>query len=175
MHTPLKVTVVTVSDRVAAGVREDRSGPLAQELVTASLGVRAELTVVPDGAASVADAVRAALASGSRLVVTTGGTGVSPRDRTPEGTAPLLDRELPGVAEAIRRAGAEHTPHAVLTRGLVGVVDAGSRTGSDGESGHPGAVVANLPGSTGGVRDGLAVLLPLVPHLLDQLAGGDHT
>lgn len=166
MQTPLTVTVITVSDRVADGVREDRSGPLALELATAALDAPVDLRVVPDGADAVTGAVRAALARGSRLVVTTGGTGVSPRDRTPEGTAPVLDRELPGVAEAIRHAGAEQTPHAVLTRGLVGVVDAAD--------GHPGAVVANLPGSTGGVRDGLAVLLPLVPHLLDQLGGGDH-
>ncbi|WP_462417141.1 MogA/MoaB family molybdenum cofactor biosynthesis protein [Kytococcus sp. Marseille-QA3725] len=166
MSHAVPCTVVTVSDRVSQGAREDRSGPLARDLVTEALGGPVELQVVPDGEESVREAVRTALRSGARLVVTTGGTGVSPRDRTPEGTAPLLDRQLPGVAAALHAAGADKGPHALLTRGLVGVVDAGEDS--------PGAVVANLPGSTGGVRDGLAVLLPVVPHVLDQLAGGDH-
>lgn len=167
--TSVRACVLTVSDRVSRGEREDRSGPLARDLLTSGLGDLLEgvdLRVVPDGEDPVREAVAAALGEGARLVVTTGGTGVSPRDRTPEGTAPLLDRELPGVAAALHAAGAEAGPHALLTRGLVGVVDAGP--------GAPGALVANLPGSTGGVRDGLAVLLPLVPHVLDQLTGGDH-
>lgn len=168
-QSPLHARVITVSDRVAAGVRHDRSGPLAADLVSAALDCEVQVQVVPDGEDCVRRAVSAALADGCQLVVTTGGTGVSPRDRTPEGTAGLLDRELPGVAAALHAAGRDKGPHALLTRGVVGVVDAGSPHGPAG-----GALVANLPGSTGGVRDGLAELLPLVPHVLDQLAGGDH-
>lgn len=154
----VKAVVVTVSDRSAAGVRDDVSGPAASELLEAA-GYAPRAVVVPDGAPSVEAALRAALASGARLVVTSGGTGVGPRDRTPEGTRPVLDRELPGVMELLRSASGK--PHAYLTRGLAGVTDAG-------------ALVVNLPGSPRAVREGLAVLLPLVPHVLDQLAGGDH-
>lgn len=156
---PWHAAVVTVSDRCSAGLREDRSGPLAVGLVEAA-GFVATRRVVPDGADSVAAAVRAVLDAGARLVVTTGGTGVGPRDRTPEGTRGVLDRELPGLAERIRAA-SDH-PHAALSRGLVGVVD------------RPGALVVNLPGSTGGVREGLSVVLPIAHHVIDQLQGGDH-
>lgn len=162
--------VLTVSDRCARGEREDRSGPLAATLL-AGFGVDAQVRVIPDGAASVHAAIDEALAGGARVVLTTGGTGVAPRDRTPEGTLDHLDRELPGLAQAIRDQGRGYGPEArvpmaVLSRGVAGTVDA--------RDGRPGAVIVNAPGSPGGVRDTVAVLGPLLGHLLDQIDGGDH-
>ncbi len=158
MNEPVRTVVVTVSDRAAAGRREDLSGPIAAEALRAA-GFAAEVVVVPDGATPVMDAIREALAAGARVVVTTGGTGVGPNDRTPEGTLAVIDREVPGIAELLRSASGK--PHAYLSRGVAGVVD-------------PGAVVVNLPGSPTAVAEGIAVLVPLLPHLLDQAAGGDH-
>ncbi|WP_413451397.1 MogA/MoaB family molybdenum cofactor biosynthesis protein [Georgenia phoenicis] len=151
-------TVLTVSTRCSRGEREDLSGPLAVRLL-AELGCAVgPVRVVPDGEEPVREALRTALADGARVVLTTGGTGVSPTDRTPEATGPLLERELAGVAEAVRRHGT--APAAVLSRGLVGTVGS--------------AVVVNAPGSPGGVSDTVAVVGPLLGHILDQLDGGDH-
>lgn len=155
-----RAVVVTCSTRAAQGVYPDRGGALLVEALRAWGCEVPDATVVPDGPA-VAEAVAAAVASAPDLVVTTGGTGLTPTDGTPEATRPLLDREVPGLAEAIRARGvANGIPTAVLSRGLAGL--AGS------------TLVVNLPGSTGGVRDALAVLAEVLPHALSQARGGDH-
>lgn len=156
----MKATVITASNRAAAGVYEDTGGPL---IVAALEEAGFEVTgpvVVPDGD-PVAAAIRDAVAAGARAVLTTGGTGLTPTDLTPEATRPLLDREVPGIAEAIRAYGvAQGVPTAALSRGLAGV------------SGP--ALVVNLPGSRGGVKDGLAVVVPLLRHAVEQIVGSDH-
>lgn len=157
--------VITVSDRSAAGLRPDLSGPALAELIRAA-GYDVEIRLVADGSESVREALRAALDEGARLIVTTGGTGVGPRDRTPEATAAVIDRELPGLAEAIRAEGRRHSSHAALSRGVAGVVDP--------SPGSPGALIVNLPGSPAAVRDGAEVLLPVARHALAQLSGADH-
>jgi molybdenum cofactor synthesis domain-containing protein len=156
----MRAVVVVASNRAASGVYEDTTGPLIVSALRDWGFETGPALVVPDGD-PVADAIRAAVAGGAAAVLTTGGTGINPTDRTPEATRPLLDRELPGVAEALRARGvANGVPTASLSRGLVGV--AGS------------TLVANLPGSRGGVKDGLAVLAEILPHAVDQLRGGDH-
>jgi molybdenum cofactor synthesis domain-containing protein len=156
----VKATVVCASNRAAAGVYEDTTGPLIAEALT-DLGF--EVTgpvVVPDGE-PVAEALRAAVDAGARVVLTTGGTGLTPTDLTPEVTRPLLDFEVPGIAEAVRAYGvAQGVPTAALSRGLAGV--------------RGRALIVNLPGSRGGVKDGLAVLAPLLVHAVQQIAGSDH-
>ncbi|MFB7252262.1 molybdenum cofactor biosynthesis protein B [Microbacterium sp. NPDC056234] len=151
--------VITVSDRAAAGVREDLSGPTGADLLIAA-GWSTGVTIVPDEPEEIASAVRAAIADGSRLIVTTGGTGIGPRDVTPEATLPLLGTVIPGIAEELRRIGAVKVPTALLSRGVAGILD--------------GALVVNLAGSPGAVRDGIPVILGLVDHVLSQHAGGDH-
>lgn len=173
-HEVYRARVITVSDRSARGERPDDSGPQAVARLAAE-GYLVDAALVPDGAESVAEAIRAALNSGARLVVTTGGTGISPRDQTPEGTRPLLTRELPGIAEELRRDGARHTPFAVLSRGLAGIAHrGGAAEQGDAPDAVPGALVVNLPGSAAAVGQGLDVLLPLIPHVLAQLDGSDH-
>ena len=151
--------VVTASNRAAAGVYADRGGPMIVEWLRARGYATPDPTVVPDGE-PVGEALRAAVADAVDVVITTGGTGISPTDATPEVTRAVLDYEVPGLADAIRAAGAPTVPTAVLSRGLTGVA---GRT-----------LVVNLPGSTGGVRDGLAVLAGVLDHAVDQLRGGDH-
>ncbi|NUO35480.1 MAG: MogA/MoaB family molybdenum cofactor biosynthesis protein [Dermatophilaceae bacterium] len=152
--------VVTASTRAAAGVYEDRSGPVIVERLRAWGFDVGDPVVVPDGD-ELGRALRVALAGEPALVLTSGGTGLTPTDVTPEQTAPLLDRVVPGVAEAIRAAGvAKGVPTAMLSRGLVGVAGR--------------SFVANLPGSRGGVVDALDVLEPVLGHALDQVPGSDH-
>lgn len=160
----MRAAVITCSDRVFSETYADRSGPLIVDaLVNQGFEVEEPVTV-PDEVPAITGAIQAAIAAGARVVVTTGGTGVAPRDVTVEATRDLLDYELPGIMEATRRLGAEHTPRALLSRGLAGVATCGGVR----------AVVINAPGSTGGARDVLAVAGSLLVHLVDQLDGGDH-
>ncbi|MEV7692582.1 MogA/MoaB family molybdenum cofactor biosynthesis protein [Microbacterium sp. NPDC089189] len=155
-----RAEVITVSDRSAAGVREDASGPVAVGLLRDAGWSCGDARIVADGVDSVEGALRAALADGAQLIVTTGGTGLSPRDQTPEGTARVIQREVPGIAEALRREGAGEKPAIMLTRGRAGV------TGS--------ALIVNLPGKPAAVASGVPLVLSVAAHILDQLAGGDH-
>lgn len=158
--TGRRAAVVTCSTRAAQGVYPDRGGALIVETLREWGCTVGDPVVVPDGP-RVAEALAAVLATAPDLLLTTGGTGLSPTDGTPEATGPLLDREVPGLAETIRARGvAQGVPTAALSRGLAGL--AGS------------TLVVNLPGSTGGVRDALAVLAEVLPHALDQVRGGDH-
>lgn len=158
--TALRAEVVVASNRAAAGVYDDETGPLIVELLQRLGFTVADPVVVPDGD-PVGEAIRTAVDGGARVVLTTGGTGLTPTDRTPEQTRALLDREAPGIAEAIRAAGvAKGVPTAALSRGTAGVVGS--------------CLVVNLPGSRGGVKDGLAVLEPMLVHAVEQVVGSDH-
>jgi molybdopterin adenylyltransferase len=151
----MRAAVLTVSDGVAEGVRDDRSGDLLEELLRGD-GYEVVRRVVADERDAIAAAV-VELADEAALVLTTGGTGVGPRDVTPEATAQAIERPAPGIAEAIRADAVSRTPHGLLSRGTAGIR---GRT-----------LVVNLPGSTGGCRDGFAVLRPALPHALELLAG----
>jgi molybdenum cofactor synthesis domain-containing protein len=152
--------VITVSDRSAAGQRGDTSGPIAVDLLR-TLGFQvADPVVVPDVEDDIEAALRDAVGSGVDLVVTTGGTGLSPRDVTPEATVRVVDRLAPGIAEALRQYNREQVPTTILSRAVAGIAGR--------------SLVVNLPGSAGGVRDGVAVLTPVLGHVVAQLRGGDH-
>ena len=151
----MKAAVLTVSDGVARGERDDESGPLLEQLLEVD-GYEVVRRVVSDDVDEIAGAIRE-LADDARLVLTTGGTGIAPRDVTPEATVGVLDRVAPGIAEALRADSIARTPHGLLSRGAAGVVGS--------------TLVVNLPGSTGGCRDGYAVLRPALAHGLELLAG----
>ncbi len=154
-----RALVVTASNRASQGVYADKGGPLLAEALE-RLGFAVDgPRVVPDGD-PVEQALREGVAAGYEVILTTGGTGISPTDRTPDATARVLDYEIPGIPQAIRAEGLAKVPTAALSRGLAGVA---GRT-----------LIVNLPGSTGGVRDGLAVLARVLPHAVDQMRGGDH-
>jgi molybdenum cofactor synthesis domain-containing protein len=156
-----RARVVTVSDRSSQRLREDASGPAAADLLR-GLGFDVDdVVVVPDDVEQVQQALRSAVGAGVDVVLTTGGTGFAPRDVTPEATRPLLDREAPGLPEALRRTRQDEVPTTVLSRGVAGTIGA--------------TFVLNLPGSTGAVRDAADVLAPVLGHLVAQLRGsGDH-
>jgi molybdenum cofactor synthesis domain-containing protein len=156
----IRALAVTVSNRAAAGVYEDKSGPVLADLLRAAGCEVDGPVVIPDGAPVVA-ALRDGIAAGYDVIVTTGGTGLTPGDQTPEMTRLVLDREIPGIPEAIRAAGvAAGVPSAVLSRGAAGLAST--------------TLIVNLPGSAGGVRDGMGVLANLLGHAIDQVRGGDH-
>jgi molybdenum cofactor synthesis domain-containing protein len=156
---PPRALVVTVSNRAAAGVYADRGGPILADGLR-ELGFKVDGPQVVRDGEPVAEALTAAVAAGYDVILTTGGTGLTPLDLTPEMTARVITREIPGIAEAIRMRSMDKVPASVLSRGLAGLA---GRT-----------LVVNLPGSPGGCKDGMAVLAPVLRHAVDQIGGGDH-
>lgn len=156
----MRIAVITCSTRSATGERIDESGQILDAgLVEAGHEVLPRM-VVPDDVDQIRAAVESAIAQGVELVVTTGGTGLTPTDVTPEAIAPMLDRTVPGISETLRAVSRHRVPTSVLSRGVAGTIGT--------------TLVVTLPGSPGGVRDGLAVLLPIIDHAVDQIAAGDH-
>lgn len=155
-----RARVVTVSDRSHGGLRHDSSGPLLASLLRDLGFAEAEVVVVPDDVPEIERVLREAIDAKFDLVVTTGGTGFAPRDVTPEATRRVLDKEAPGLAEALRQFNRDQVPTTILSRAVAGVAGA--------------SIVVNLPGSTGGVRDGVDVLAPVIGHAIVQMRGGDH-
>src|SRR5436190_14096865 len=150
-----RARVITVSDRSHGGLRHDESGPLLASLLRELGFAEAEVVVVPDEVPAIQDALRAAIADGVDVVATTGGTGFAPRDVTPEATRGVIEREAPGLAEALRQFNRDAVPTTILSRAAAGTIGS--------------AIVVNLPGSTGGVRDGVAVLAPVIGHAIEQI------
>lgn len=157
----MKVAVITCSNRSAAGERPDESGELLAALAESDGYEVTSRCIVPDEIEAIRSAVSTAVQSGVSVILTTGGTGIAPTDVTPEAVRPLLDREVPGIAEVLRLAARDRIPTSVLSRGVAGTIGS--------------AVVITLPGSPGGVRDGWSLLSPILPHAAAQLAGHDHS
>ena len=156
----MKAAVITCSNRSASGERADDSGELLVSLLDAAGHDVVLRRIVPDDVAAIRGAVTEAVALGAGAVLTTGGTGLTPTDVTPEAVAPMLERTVPGIAEALRAVSRDKVPTSVLSRGVAGTVGS--------------SLVVTLPGSPGGVRDGMDVLTPLLEHAVEQIAGGDH-
>jgi molybdenum cofactor synthesis domain-containing protein len=155
-----RARVITVSDRSHGGLRHDESGPLLSSLLVELGFADADVVVVPDEVPEIESALRAAIDDHIDLVATTGGTGFAPRDVTPEATLRVLDRNAPGLAEALRQFNRDKVPTTILSRAVAGVAG--------------GSIIVNLPGSPSGVRDGVEVLRPVIGHAIVQLRGGDH-
>jgi molybdenum cofactor synthesis domain-containing protein len=152
--------VVTVSDRSHGGLRHDESGPLLATLLGELGFAVGDVVVVPDEVEQIEAALRSAVAAGTDLVATTGGTGFAPRDVTPEATRRVIEREAPGLAEALRQHNRDRVPTTILSRAVAGTCER--------------SIIVNLPGSPSGVRDGVTVLTPVIGHAIVQLRGGDH-